>query len=711
MADVVSPNTGAGIPGRNMKIKDMFIPLAVVLVIIMFIIPLPTVILDSLMAMNLVLSLLILLKVLYDKKPTDFSLFPVALLVVTVFSLALNVSSTRLILTQGAGFDGRMIKAFSTFVVGAADSKGLVTGFIIFIVIIAVQAMVITKGATRISEVAARFTLDSLPGKQMAIDAEYNSGAIDQKESLLRKEALQQESDFYGSMDGASKFISGNVKVGILITAVNIIGGMIIGSTLNNEPLQNALGTYVSFSIGDGLISQFPALLISTAMGIVVTRAAATGELTEQVAHQFSQNANVYWIAAAVLFGLGLLPIFPKHVLFPMAGLIGFYAFRVGRLKKKKADFDEMMTRTADAKKPSKEETAEASHMEPLDPLSLELGFGLIPLVDKDKGAELLERVQGVRRQTALDLGIVIPKIRIIDNMLLGSSEYCFKIRGVDVGKGTIRMGYYLCINPGTVREELSGEKTKDPAFGLPALWVSEDRRDEAERAGYTVVDPPSIIATHLTEIIKRHASEILDRQSTKTIVEGLKKDYSAVVDEAVSPLNQRDGQGLVLGDVQKVLQGLLKEQVSIRNMVSILEAIADYAHLSATPRFLTEKARQALGSQICLQYADDERCLHVLTLDPGLEQRIIDSKAQNSSGETFAALEPSLHKAWISALNRSVAAVRNQGYLPVILCSEAARYLVKTALERELPEVAVLSVPEIIQDFTVESIGVIRLE
>jgi flagellar biosynthesis protein FlhA len=469
-------------------------------------------------------------------------------------------------------------------------------------------------------------------------------------------------------------------------------------------------GTYISFAVGDGLISQIPALLISVAMGIVVSRAAATGDLTEQVARQFSQNAKIYGWAGAALFGIGLLPGFPKYVLFPMAALLGFYSFRVRQARKKKADFDEMMTKTAEIKK-TKEEPAEVSHMEPLDPLSLELGFGLIPLVDKDKGAELLERVQGVRRQTALDLGIVIPKIRIIDNMLLGSSEYCFKIRGVDVGKGSIRMGYYLCINPGTVIEELPGEKTKDPAFGLPALWVSEDKRDEAERAGYTVVDPPSIIATHLTEIIKRHAAEILDRQSTKAILDGLKKDYSAVVDEAVSPLNQRSDNMLVLGDVQKVLQGLLREQVSIRNMVSILEALADFSHLTKDTRFLTEKSRQALGSQICLQYADEERRLHVLTIDPTLEQKIMESKVQNSSGESFAALEPGLHKAWISALTRSVSAVRKQGYLPVILCSESARFLVKTALDRELPEVAVLSVPEIVQDFTVESIGVIRLE
>ncbi|MDR0472558.1 MAG: flagellar biosynthesis protein FlhA [Treponema sp.] len=708
MADAARPGVVDAAQGRTINTKDMFIPFGVILVVMMFIIPLPTFILDALMAMNLILALLVLLIVLYNKKPTDFALFPVVLLVVTVFSLALNVSSTRLILTQGSHFEGRMIKAFSSFVVGSGDTKGLVVGFVIFIILIAVQAVVITKGATRISEVAARFTLDSLPGKQMAIDAEYNSGHIDQNEALKRKEDLQRESDFYGSMDGASKFISGNVKVGILITAVNILGGIIIGSTLNNEDFSVTAGTYISFSIGDGLISQFPALLISTAMGIVVARAAATGELTEQVSLQFSQNAKIYWIAAFVLLGLAFIPEFPKYVLIPMAVLLGYYAYRIGSMKKKKADFDQMMAKSADSARKSSVAGAEISHIDPPDPLSLELGFGLIPLVDKDKGAELMERVQAVRRQTALDLGIVIPKIRIVDNMLLNSSEYCFKIRGVDVGKGSLRLGFYLCINPGTVKEELAGEKTIDPAFGLPALWINEEMRDEAERSGYTVVDPPSIIATHLTEIIKRHASEILGRQETQAIVDGIRKDFPAVVDEV---LMGRDGKGLPLGQIQKVLQGLLKEQVSIRNMVSIMEAIADFAPLSASTRFLTEKSRQALGSQICLQYADEERKLHVLTIDPGLEQKIIDSRAQNSSGEEFSALEPGLHKLWIAALSRSVSAVRKQGYLPLILCSESARYLVKTALDRELPEVAVLSVPEIAQDFSLESIGIIRLE
>jgi flagellar biosynthesis protein FlhA len=432
------------------------------------------------------------------------------------------------------------------------------------------------------------------------------------------------------------------------------------------------------------------------------------------VAHQFSQYARAYWIGAFVLAGFALLPGFPWYVLVPMSVMIGFYAFRLGRAQKKKAFNEELMSKTAEGKK-TREESSEIPHMEPLDPLSLELGFGLIPLVDKDKGAELLERVQGVRRQTALDLGVVIPKIRIIDNMLLGSSEYCFKIRGVEVGKSTIRMSpnmnYYLCINPGTVKEELPGEKTQDPAFGLPALWISEDKRDAAERAGYTVVDPPSIIATHLTEIIKRHAAEILGRQETQAILEGLRKDYPAVVDEVLAPLGQRDGPGLSLGEIQKILQGLLKEQVSIRNMVSILEAVADFSRLTRETRFLIEKARQALGSQICHQYADEERVLHVLTLDQGLEQKILDSKILDSSGDTQAALEMDVHNAWIRALRHAVSTVHGQGYFPVVLCSEPARHLVKTAMDRELPEVAVLSVPELVRDFRVESIGVIRLE
>ena len=696
MADARTAARPTGFFGSR---TDIAIAGAVVAVVMVLIIPLPTVLLDALMAFNLILALLILLIVLYTRKATDFSSFPTVLLVSTVFGLAINVSSTRLILTKGARFDGRMIRAFSSFVVGSGGTEGLVVGFVIFIVIIAVQAVVITKGATRIAEVAARFTLDALPGKQMAIEAEYNSGAITEEESISRKNDLQREVDFYGAMDGASKFISGNVKVGILITVVNIIGGIIIGTVIHGETINIAVGTYISFSIGDGLLSQFPALLVSTATGIIVTRADAQGTFGEDVTREFSQDARIYGIGAAVLMLFSLIPGFPWYVLVPLALLLGITAFRLSR--KKKRDFEASMTRAADTGKP-KEEAAEMSPVVPLDPLSLELGYGLIPLVDRDKGAELLERVQRVRRESALDLGLVIPRIRIIDNMRLEPSEYCLKIKGVDVGRGKIRMEYFLCINPGGVRDELPGEKTRDPAFGLPALWVSADRREEAERAGYTVVDPPSIIATHLTEIIKHHAAEILGRQETQAILDALKKDYPAVVEEALK--------SLTLGQMQKVIQNLLKEQVSIRNMTAILEALADYGPATKDAQFLTEKARQALARQLCLQYADQEKVLRVLTIEPVLEQKIIDSKVETASG-VMSALDPPIQNGWIKALSRAIAAVHEQGWLPVILCSEAARFLVKSSTSRELPELVVLSVPEIVNEITVEAVGEIKIE
>jgi flagellar biosynthesis protein FlhA len=704
VADAVRANNTNNMGNLIGDPRDIFIALAVVMVVVLIIIPLPTVILDTFMALNLVFSLLILLIVLYTKKATDFSLFPTVLLIVTIFGLALNICSTRLILSKGAAFDGRMIRAFSSFVVGSGGTEGIVIGFIIFIVIIAVQVVVITKGASRVSEVAARFTLDALPGKQMAIEAELNSQAITEEEARFRKQELQQEVDFYGAMDGASKFISGNVKIGIFITVLNALGGIIIGAIFHGESLAQAVGTYVSFTIGDGLLSQFPALMVSTAMGIVVTRSASPGSIGETISIQFTRDARIYWICAVVLFGFALLPGFPWYVLIPMGIFIGLYAFQIGQKQRKKAYFDEMMAMSIDTKK-SKEETGEMSPVVPLDTLSLELGFGLIPLVDKDKGAELLERVQGIRRQSALELGLVIPKIRIIDNMLLEPSEYCFKIRGVDAGRGKIRMGYYLCMNPGTVQEELAGEKTRDPAFGLPALWISEDKRDEAEQAGYTVVDPPSIIATHLTEIIKNHASEILGRQETQAILDTLRKEYPALVDETQ---NQK---ALNLGEIQKVLQGLLKEQVSIRNIVTILEALADFAPLTRDIRFLTEKARQALGRQICHHYADEYRVLHILTIEPSLEQKIIESRVETSSGGIISALDPSIQNAWIKSLARSVAVVQEHGWFPIIICSESARYLVKISTERELPELVVLSVPEIVADITLEAVGVIRLE
>ena len=678
--------------------SDIFVAGGVVAVVMMMIIPLPTLVLDILMAFNLVLSLLIILIVLYTKQALDFSVFPTMLLVSTVFGLALNVSSTRLILSQGSSFSGRIIRAFSGFVVGSAGLQGMVIGFIIFVIIIAVQFIVITKGSTRVAEVAARFTLDALPGKQMAIEAEYNSGAITEEESTKRKNDLQRQVDFYGAMDGASKFVSGNVKVGILITLINIIGGIVVGMTIHNETLDMALNSYIALAIGDGLVTQFPTLLISTATGIIVTRSVSDGTFGNDVTGQFSSQARIYWIGAGFLLILGFLPGFPWYVLIPMAGLTGFLAYRLSR-KQMAAEQTERDIEEAAKAQP---EQAEMSPVVPLDPLSLELGYGLIPLVDKDQGAELLDRITRIRREKALDLGLVVPRIRIIDNMRLEPSEYCVKIKGVEVGRGTIRIGHYLAINPGGEKEDLPGEKTIDPAFGLPALWITEDQRETAEREGYTVVDSPSIIATHLTHIIERHASEILGRQEVQSILDTLKADYPAVVAEV--------GEVLSVGEIQKVLQGLLSEQTSVRNMVSILETLADYATVSKDVGYLIEKCRQSLGRQICLQYADEDRTLRVLTVMPELEQKLIDARLETAGG-VIAALEPAEQRLWIETLSNAVREVQERGEYPVILCSEAARPLIKSSSSREIPDLVVLSVPEIASDMKIEALGEIRLE
>lgn len=678
--------------------SDALVAIGVIVVVMMLIIPLPTVLLDTLMTINLLLSLLTILIVLYTKNALEFSVFPTLLLVTTVYGLALNVSSTRLILSQGTEFDGQIVRAFARFVVGTEGTAGLVIGLIIFIILVAVQFIVITKGATRVAEVAARFTLDALPGKQMAIEAEYNNGSLTEEEMTRKKTELEREVDFYGAMDGASKFVSGNVKVGILITIVNVIGGLIVGTTIHGEPIGVALNTYVSLTVGDGLVTQFPALMISTATGLIVTRAISDGTFGEDIADQFTKQSRIYWIATAFLVGLALLPGFPWYVLIPMAGLTAFTAFRLQRRDAATAAF--AAEQEADAA--PKQSQAEPTHVAPLDPLSMELGYGLIPLVDKEKGAELLDRITSIRRETALELGLVVPRIRIIDNMRLGPSEYSLKIRGVEVGRGSIRMGSYLSINPGGAREEIEGEATTDPAFGLPARWITEDTRERAERAGYTVVDPPSIIATHLTEVIKRHASDLLGRQEVRQMLDQLKQDYPAVVDEVNSALN--------LGQIQKVFQGLLGEQVSIRNQVVILEALADYASMSTDPGFLVEKARQALGRQICLQYADDERTIRVATVEPKLEQQIVESRVETASGP-ISALPPGDRRAWIDAVAVQVRSMQESGHVPVILASEAARALIKQSIQRELPDAAVLSIPEIASDIRVESVGEIRIE
>ena len=688
---------------------DIAVAFTVILMVLMFIIPLPTVLLDFFMALNLTFSLVVLLIVLFTARATDFSVFPSLLLLSTIFGLVLNVSSTRLILSKGEAFDGAMIRAFSSFVIGASGNQGLVIGFVIFIILIAVQAFVITKGAKRVAEVSARFKLDSHPTKSMSIDAEYNAGIITDEEARQKKEQLQREDDFYGAMDGANQFVSGNVKVGIFITVINVIAGLIIGMVFRQEPFSNALRTYTTLTIGDGLLAQLPSLFLSVATGLLVTRMIDEGSFGQDIKKQFSQIGWIYFVAAGTLAIMGVLPGFPHVVLFIIAFVLAFVGWRILKA-------EQLYKQTAKEKQATQKQggqqrggsggepaQGEIAPIVPLDPLSLELGYALIPLVDKDKGAELLERITRIRREAALDLGLVAPRIRIIDNMRLEPSEYCFKIKGVEVARGKIRMGWYLGINPGGVSEEIPGERTVDPTFGLPAVWISEENRDRAERAGYTVVDPPAIIATHLTEVIKKHAAEILGRQEVQGIMDALRKDYPAVIDEAAKVCS--------LGEVQKVLQGLLREQVSIRNTIVILETLADFRPITSDVSLLVEKVRQALGRQICLQYADENKTLHVLTVEPSLAQKIVESRIDTVNGP-MAALEPSEQRMWIRSLIQAVTTVQKSGFLPLVLAPEAsARILIKNSTDREIPDLVVLSIPEISKDIQVEVIGEIKLE
>lgn len=687
---------------KNNFFTQIAVAVGVITVVFMLVLPMPTFLLDFFMALNFIINVVILLIVLFTDHPTKFSIFPSLLLVMTIFGLAINVTSTRLILTQGSNFNGAMVKAFSSFVVGSSGTEGLVTGFVVFIIIIAVQVFVITKGATRIAEVQARFSLDFISVKQMSIENEYNSGAISFEEAQQKKEQVQKDADFYGAMDGASKFVSGNVKISIFITIVNILGGLLIGVAFRNENFASALGTYTRFTIGDGLLSQIPSLLISVASGLIVTRSAGTGSFGDDLSEQFSKDSSVYFIASGVLAVMSILPGFPTIILLLLAVIVGFVGWQLRKSNAAKAAKQAaVQTTNKDGSLETKgQSSGDVSPIVPLDPLSLELGYALIPLVDKEKGAELLERITRIRRTSALELGLVAPRIRIIDNMRIQPDEYCFKIRGVEVARGRIRMDSYLAINSGDATEEIPGERTFEPAFGLPAIWISENSRERAEMLGYTVVDPPSIIATHLTEIIKRNAASILDRQMVQGIIDALRKDSPAVVDDVLKVAT--------LGEIQKILQKLLSEQVSIRNTVTIFETISDYRPITSNITTLTERVRQALGRQICLQYADDNRTIHALLLSSELTEKLISSAVETINGP-MVGWDQTSQRAWIKSLTDSFIAVQKGGYIPLILTTEEARVLVKNSTEREFPNLVVLAASEISSDVKVEALGEIK--
>ena len=679
----------------------------VVWVVLMLIIPLPSVLLDVLMAMNLSIAILLLLTVTSTPSPARLTTFPQIILLFTLFGLGINVSSTRLILTKGAAFDGRMVRAFSTFVVGSSKGNdGLVVGMVIFIILIVIQTIVITKGATRVSEVSARFALDSMSQKNFAVDQELNSGAITEEVARQKRADIRRESDFFSAMDGSSKFVSGNVVVGIFITVVNLVAGLIVGMVFHSESFGNAIGTYSRLTIGDGLLSQIPALLLSFSTGMLVTKIASEEQLSVELRKQFSQDGTTYIIAGVVMAIIGILPGMPWYVLFPLGALSVWLGVRMQRLKNAQELAKKQAEAAASGKTQTGQNPADVSPVVPLDPLLLEIGYALIPLVDNDKGAKLLERVTRIRREAALDLGLVVPSIRIVDNMALDPNEYAFKIRGIEAGRAKLKMGYYMAINMGDIREEVKGEATRDPTFGMPAIWIPEDKRAEVESAGYAVVDPPTVIATHLTEIIRRNAAEILGRKEVKQIIDKIAETDKVVVDEVLETAK------FTYGQIEKVLQNLLREQVSIRNIVLILETLANHGPAVGS-WILTEKVREALGKQICLQYADEERKLRVMNLSQDYANLLLSHQVLPADGSRpFAALDPVDGRKWISDVSEAFAAIQERGLVPIILCPSEVRLLVKSSTEREVPGIVVLSIGEVMaaeNSVSIEVLGEIK--
>ena len=688
------------------EVPNALVAMGAILVIFVIIIPLPTALLDFFMALNLIFSLIILLIVLFVDKPTEFTVFPSLLLVSTIFGLALNVSSTRLILTYGEKFDGKMIAAFSQFVIGSTGNQGLVIGFVVFIILIAVQAFVITKGATRIAEVAARFALDFNNTRSMSIEAEYNAGVITEAEARKKKEDLQRSTDFYGAMDGASKFVSGNVKIGIFITVLNIVAGLIVGIVFRQEEFTKAMQMYTRFTIGDGLLAQLPSLFISVATGLVVTRSASTGSFGKDITDQFARNSTVYYIAAITLTVMAVLPGFPSIILIIIALSLAFLGWRLQTTKVTRAQKEQAAKEAqAASEKAAKTETDDTKAVSPYDDLSLQFGYGLIPLVDEKRGSDLVPRVKRIRKEIALETGLVMPVIRMMDAMNLPPDEYCITIQGAEVARSKIRMGAYLAVNPGNVQDEIPGEPTLDPAFGLPAIWISESNQAAAERAGYTVIDPPSIIATHLTQVIKTHADDILSRQMVSNILDSAKKLNPIVVDEIQS--NDK----LTLGDLQTVFKCLLRENVSIRNTTAILETIADYRRITGDMYIIAEKVRQRLGRQIVQQYLGEDKSLRAFMVDSAFFQTVLASRIDTLTGPQ-PAIDTESKKAWLRAVQNAYNNFNAQFVgIAVILVPEEGRLLIKRLLEYEMPMVPVLSVPEIPKDVSVIGMGNITPE
>ncbi|HKM43541.1 MAG TPA: flagellar biosynthesis protein FlhA [Limnochordia bacterium] len=672
------------------RASDITVMLAIVLIVVMMVLPLPPAIMDILLAVNISLSLLIVLITMNISHPLEISIFPSLLLITTLFRLALNVSSTRLILLTGN--PGKIILAFGDFVVGG----NYIVGFVIFLILVLVNFMVITKGAERVSEVAARFTLDALPGKQMSIDADLNSGLISEAEARQRRSQISQEADFYGSMDGATKFVKGDAIAGIIITVINLLGGFAVGMFQRGLDFSASVSRYTLLTVGDGLVSQIPALLISTATGIIVTRGASENNLGADITRQLFSQYRVLAGASVVVAIFGLIGGLPKVPFFIIGGLLGGLAYGLWKTEKgDEVEEDEAMEQRQleDARKP---ETLIS--LLQVDQIELEIGYSLIPLVDEGQGGDMLDRISMIRRQCAIELGLLVPVIRIRDNLQLNPDEYVVKIKGIQVGRGELMINHYLAMDAGGVTDSVPGIATTEPAFGLSALWVDAQAREKAEYAGYTVVDPPAVLATHLTEIIREHSHELLGRQEVKTLLDGAREEYPAVVDELVPTL-------LTIGEVQKVLQNLLREGVPIRNMVTILETLADTASVTRDPDYLTEYVREALKRQVSQMYLDKNE-LTVVTLAPQWEETIASAIEYTDRGLSIA-LDPRA----LQDLYQTVGQALEEQVLPypVVLVSPQIRMALKRLTERAIPRLIVLSYNEISPDIQVNAVGTVK--
>ncbi len=682
--------------------NDILLAVGLVVIVAMMLIPLPLVLLDILLTCNISLAIIIMLVCLYASEPLQYTSFPTILLIATLFRLGLNVSTTRMILLEADG--GEVITAFGNFVVGG----NYLVGIIIFSILVIINFMVITNGAGRVAEVAARFTLDSMPGKQLSVDADLNSGIITEDEAKQKRKDIAREADFYGTMDGASKFVKGDATAGIVITVINIVGGLIIGIVQHNMPFGEAAATYTILTVGDGLVSQLPALIISTSTGLIVTRASGQDRsLSRDIEEEMFGDPRVLNLVAGLLIAFGIIPGLPTMPFFIIGGSIFFISF-MKQSENAKKEKEKKLLADAEAKKTrkTKKKATKESVMELLtiEPIEIEIGYRLVPLLEAHQGGDLLERIAQIRRQSAMDLGIVLPSIRVRDNLQLGPNSYQVKLRGIPIEFGEVHSDRFLAMNAGTAQEDpkLDGIKAVEPAFGLPALWITDKQREKAEASGYTVVSASAVVSTHLTEVIKKNAAEILTRPDVQSLIDNLKKTSEAFVDEIFKD------NSISVSDIHLVLQNLLREKVSVRDLQTILETISTYSKMNKNPDFLTEQCRMALSRSICKQNLSDSGELLAVTISPEAENVIAQGISQN--GQSLS-LDPNFTRELINKLNEEIEnSIKSTGNQPVILCSSNIRMALRKLIERTFPQINVMAYNEVAPNINARSVGMVRV-